>query len=258
MNVDPKQLKAEQAQAAERLKDAKKTGRDAQRFVKRLEKKLQENRDQLDQVGRTLNRLAATGTAADAGILQSEKDHLEGMILAATAILEAENDSADDLLIVRAAQTEAEHRVKQASIDILAEVSAEVTRLAKALGIRDVETVTLKRNAHVDVTKGGSLSKWKDLSPGERLRLRIATVIALSRSAQSLGMGRHPGLLLIDSPGREEIQPEHLHEIISELVRLTDDYSDCQMFISMTGDPSDLKGVPDSRIRYAKKGKFLW
>ncbi|WP_299620443.1 hypothetical protein [Pelagibius sp.] len=258
VKVDPKELEAERAQAEERLKDAKKTDRDAERFVKRLETKLQESRNRLNDVGLTLNQLAAAGTAADAGILQSERDHLEGMIQAATAILEAENDSANDLLVVRAARDEAEHRVKQASIEIMAEVSSEVTRLCKGLGIRDVESVTLKRNAHVDVVKGGSLSKWKDLSPGEKLRLRIATVIALSRGAQSLGMGRHPGLLLIDSPGREEIQPEHLHEIISELVKLTADYPDYQMFISMTGVPSDLDGVPSSRIRYAEKGSSLW
>lgn len=258
VQVDPKEVAAEQAQAAERLKEAKQTERDAERFVKKLEKQITTGRDNLEKVGQTLNRLAAAGTAADAGILQSEKDRLEGMIEAANAILEAEDDSADDLLIVRAAQEEAAQRVEKASITVMAEISQEVTRLSKALGMRDVESVTLKRNAHVNVVKGGSLSKWKDLSPGEKLRLRIATVIALSRGAQSLGMGRHPGFLLIDSPGREEMQPEHLHETISELVKLTQDYPDYQMFIAMTGHPSDLTSVPHDRIRHAKKGDFLW
>ncbi|WP_341235978.1 hypothetical protein [uncultured Sulfitobacter sp.] len=258
VQVDPKEIAAEQAQAAERLKEAKKTERDAERFVKKLERQISTGRDDLETVGQTLNRLAAAGTAADAGILQSEKDRLQGMIEAATAILEAEDDSADDLLIVRAAQDEAELRVKQASTTVMGEISQEVTRLSRALGIRDVESVTLKRNAHVEVVKGGSTSKWKDLSPGEKLRLRIATVIALSRGAKSLGMGRHPGLLLIDSPGREEMQPEHVHEIISELVKLTQDYPDYQMFISMTGVPADLHGVGADRIRHAKKGEFLW
>ena len=258
VQIDSKEIAAEQAQAAERLKEAKKTERDAERFVKKLEKQISTGRDDLENVGQTLNRLAAAGTAADAGILQSEKDRLQGMIEAASAILEAEDDSADDLLIVRAAQDEAELRVKQASTTVMGEISQEVTRLAKALGMRDVESVTLKRNAHVNVVKGGSQSKWKDLSPGEKLRLRIATVIALSRGTQSLGMGRHPGLLLIDSPGREEMQPEHLHETISELVKLTQDYPDYQMFIAMTGVPSDLEAVPDDRIIHAKKGQFLW
>ena len=258
VQTDPKKAVAEQTQAAERLTSAKKTERDAERFVKRLDKKLEDGRQDLERVGQTLNRLAAAGTAADAGILQSEKDRLEGMIQAVTALIEAEDDSADDLLIVRAAQDEAEQRVKQASTVVMAEISEEVTRIAKTLGMRDVESVTLKRNAHVDVLKGGSRSKWKDLSPGEKLRLRIATVIALSRGAKSLGMGRHPGLLLIDSPGREEMQPEHLHETISELVKLTKEYPDYQMFIAMTGIPSDLDGVPADRIRHAEKGEFLW
>jgi hypothetical protein len=258
VQTDPKAAAAEKFQRDERLKEAKKTERDAERFVKRLEKKQVAARESLEAVGHTLTRLAAAGTAADAGLLQSEKDRLEGMIQAASAILEAEDDTADDLLIVRAAQNEAEGRVKQASIAVMAEISEEVTRLAKALGIRDVESVTLKRNAHVSVVKGGSLSNWKDLSPGEKLRLRIATVIALSRGAKSLGMGRHPGLLLIDSPGREEVQPEHLEEIIAQLVNLTEEYPDYQMFIAMTGVPGDLQTVDADRIRFAEKGQFLW
>jgi len=256
--ADPQAATAERLQRDERLKEAKKTERDANRFVKRQEKKQVATREELDAVGQILTRLAASRTAADAGLLQSEKDRLEGMIQAATAILEAEDDTADDLVIVRAAQNEAEERVKQASISVMAEVSEEVTRLAKSLGIRDVESVTLKRNAHVEVVKGGSLSKWKDLSPGEKLRLRIATVIALSRGAKSLGMGRHPGLLLIDSPGREEVQPEHLEEIIAELVNLTNEYPDYQMFIAMTGIPDDLQTVDADRICFAEKGAFLW
>lgn len=256
--ADPQAVAAEKLQRDERLKDAKKTERDADRFVRRQEKKQATAREELEAVGQTLTRLAAAGTAADAGLLQSEKDRLEGMIQAATAILEAEDDTADDLVIVRAAQNEAEERVKQASISVMAEISEEVTRLAKSLGIRDVESVTLKRNAHVEVVKGGSLSKWKDLSPGEKLRLRIATVIALSRGAKSLGMGRHPGLLLIDSPGREEVQPEHLEEIITELVNLTKEYPDYQMFIAMTGVPDNLQAVDAARIRFAEKGTFLW
>ncbi|SFU15513.1 hypothetical protein SAMN05444141_11141 [Pseudovibrio denitrificans] len=258
VQADPNAAAAEKLRRDERLKDAKKTERDAERFVKRLVEKQVAAREALDAVGQTLTRLAAAGTAADAGLLQSEKDRLEGMIQAVTAILEAEDDTADDLLIVRAAQNEAEERVKQASISVMAEISEEVTRLAKALGIRDVESVTLKRNAHVNVVKGGSVSKWKDLSPGEKLRLRIATVIALSRGPKSLGMGRHPGLLLIDSPGREEMQQEHLEETIAELVNLTKEYPDYQMFIAMTGVPSDLQTVDTDRIRFAEKGQFLW
>lgn len=255
---DPNAILAEKELAQAHLKGAKKVESDAERFLKRVRKELEDARLKLNEVGQKLNSLAASGTAADTALLQSENDRLEGTISAVRALIEAEDDSSDDLAIVRAALEEAEKRVKESSVAVMEEVSREVTRLSKSLGMRDVVSVTLKRNAHVEVMKGGSRSKWKDLSPGERLRLRIATVIALSRGAKSLGMGRHPGLFLIDSPGREEVQPEDLRETISELVKLATEYPDNQMFIAMTGTPTDLPMVNQAHIRFAKKGEPLW
>lgn len=255
---DPDEVAAQLQQAEERLTLARKTEKDATKFVNKLGRNMALARDELEVVGQTMNELAAAGTAADAGLLQTEKDRLQGMIEAARAIFESVDDNTDELAIVKAASDEANQRVQTAAISVMKEISGEVTRISQTLGMKDVESVTLKRNAHVEIVKGASLSKWKDLSPGERLRLRIATVIALSRGSQKMGMGRHPGLLLIDSPGREEMQPDDLKQTINELIGLTAEYPDTQMFIAMTGKPSDLSGVASDRIVHAAKGKKLW
>lgn len=183
---DPAAVAAQLQQAEERLTLARKTEKDATKFVNKLERNMTSARDELEVVGRTMNELVTAGTAADAGLLQTDKDRLQGMIEAARAIFESVEDNTDELVIVKAASDEANERVQAAAISVMQEISAEVTRIAKTLGMKDVESVTLKRNAHVDIMKGGSLSKWKDLSPGERLRLRIATVIALSRGSQKM------------------------------------------------------------------------
>ena len=64
---------------------------------------------------------------------------------------------------------------------------------------------------------GGAESNFGSLSPGEQLRLRIATLVALLRIGQTQGIGRFPALLLIDSPGSEEMVEADAAEILGEL-----------------------------------------
>lgn len=59
-------------------------------------------------------------------------------------------------------------------------------------------------------------------TPGEKLCLRIALVIALLRVAEAHGVGRHPGLLLVDSIGAEETEADDLAELMRHLVEVTE------------------------------------
>lgn len=54
------------------------------------------------------------------------------------------------------------------------------------------------------------------------------------------------------------MQPDDLKRTINELIGLTAEYPDTQMFIAMTGNPSDLSGVASERIVHAAKGQKLW
>ena len=64
-----------------------------------------------------------------------------------------------------------------------------------------LEGARLKGNTHLDLVKGGVTVPFGEQTAGEKARLKIATTLALIKIAEQRGIGRHPGLLLIDSPG---------------------------------------------------------
>lgn len=245
------------AEARERVDQARKDERAAQALTKRRMTRLERIRCELDTVGNELESILTAGTAADTDTLRSERDRLVGRLDILRELVDEAADPAEGV-ILGAARDEAQERVEGAATEVLDDVATEMTRIVRRLGMSDVEHIRLKRNAHVDVTKGGSISKWGDLAPGEQLRLRLATVIALSRNAERQGVARHPGLLLIDSPGREEMKDANIQDALAELVTLTKEDDRLQIFIAMRGEPSDLPSVPADRIISAPSGGTLW
>jgi hypothetical protein len=215
-------------------------------------------RAKLSKAGELLNSLASSGTAGDLQVLERRRERLEGMLEVANAVVNADSADSDDLVILKAAEDEAQARISESAGHVLSRVSEEVKRVVKRLGMRDVEAVDLKRNAHVDIVKGGTPSTWKGLSAGEQLRVRIATVIALVRIAQEYGVGRHPGLLMIDSPGTEEVAEGNLVDMLEELKNVTNETDGLQMFVVLRGAADLFSGLPADRLRSAGPGEYLW
>lgn len=122
------------------------------------------------------------------------------MLEVARAVLGTEDSEDGALTIISAALDEADVRVREASFVVLSRVSQEITRLIRAFEMRNVDSVSIDRAAHVTVRSGGIATSFTHLSTGEQLRLRIATVLPLVRIGKEHGTGRHPGLLFIDSP----------------------------------------------------------
>lgn len=255
---DDNVIEAEIEMAKSRLSEAKGLESDAILMVVRREAELKDARGILTDAGIKLNGLASSGTAGDLQVLDRRRERLEGMLEMANAVVNADLADSDDLDILEAAEEEAQSRIDDTAGQVLARVSDEVMRIVKRLGMADVEAVELKRNAHVSVLKGGTPSKWGGLSAGEQLRMRIATVIALVRIAHAHGVGRHPGLLMIDSPGTEEVAEENLANILEELKNVTNETAGLQMFVVMRGDPSRFSDLPAGHLRSAGPGEYLW
>jgi hypothetical protein len=212
----------------------------------------------LNEAGELLNRLASSGTAGDLQALERRRERLEGMLEVANGVVNADTSDHDDLAVLQASEEEALARIQDTAKQVFGRVSDEVKRIVERLGMRDVETIELKRNANVTITKGGSVSSFGGLAAGEQLRLRIATVIALVRIARDHGVGRHPGLLLIDSPGNEELANSVLIEMLAELKDVVADTPGVQMFVAMRGDPNLFSELPRHRLKIAGAGEYLW
>lgn len=99
----------------------------------------------------------------------------------------------------------------------LDEISTEIATLARSFGSDNLDTVALLGNCSMKVIKGGFSANYGTLTPGEKLRLKLATNIALIKYGYVQGIGRHPGLLFIDSPAAEEIPEGNLKTMLQAL-----------------------------------------
>lgn len=222
-----------------------------------LKQKFEQARIDLENAAEELAKLSTSGTAQDEQKLRLEAARTEGMLDAVSKLVETDTGEEAELAVLAAADECAKDLVTAAAEDVLKRSSTLIRDLVTRLGMRDVEEVALKRNAHVDLRKGGSESNFGRLSAGERLRVRIATVIALLQASKQFGAGRHPGLLVIDSPAKEEMADANVEEMLDSLSELAE-VVDVQLFIAFRGTARALKHFPKERCLLAEGKDTLW
>jgi hypothetical protein len=160
--------------------------------------------------------------------------------------------------ILSAAHSEADERLRDARGDLFDDLNRLATEIGQQLGIATLTGVEIDGAAHVKVYKGGTKTSFSNCSPGEQLRLRVAVVVAMLRVGQDRGVGRHPGLLIIDSPAAEETNDNDAGVIMDNLHQITEIVPGLQV-IAATARPSLLDGVvPAHHIRQVTGASQLW
>lgn len=209
-------------------------------------------------VARSADALLASQRAAELDIAR-----VEGALEQLSRAEGRTGDSNEQLLtrrerILQAAENLARSRVQQSQAELLARVSNEVLELGQQFGIEALERVTLRGNATLVVYKGGERTSYSRCTRGEQLRLKVATAVALLRVGFADGVGRHPGLLLVDSPGAEEAASENLDAMLSALKHVTADVPYLQVVVA-TRSPESLQALLDEdRRRIAPVGGYVW
>lgn len=169
----------------------------------------------------------------------------------------------DDLISIQSqvfecAVSETDRRVKAVQEGLLDEVSKKILEYSKRFGMENYTKVVLRGNANLPIEKGGESTSFSKVTPGEKLRLKVATVLSLLSVAESRGLGRHPGLLLIDSPGAQEVAPGDLEQLISGLAEVTGELGHLQVFVGALASPAITHNISASRMRYAHGHDSLW
>lgn len=165
---------------------------------------------------------------------------------------------AEALKVLKAGTKILEEDHQTASESLFADVNREIADLGRRFGIDSLESVKINRAAHLEVTKGGDRPKpFGEQSPGERLRLRIAVVIALLRVGAAHNVSTHPGLLLIDSPKAEEVQDLDIRRLLGELSELAA-HNHLQVLITTRDFELVHDVLPEQNIIEAPEGKPLW
>ncbi|WP_351230133.1 hypothetical protein [Streptomyces sp. NPDC002133] len=205
---------------------------------------------------------SAQSVLPDASLLrrQLELERLRGQLKErasthARATAATEPDAEERIL--EAARKEADVRAQKAGKPIMDRVSAEIYTLAVRLGYNALQGVKLQSNGVMKLHKDDGPTYFMDVSDGEQLRLRMATLLALLRVGQKHG-GRHPGLLLIDSAGAQEMIRTDLAETLEQLKAICAETEGLQIIAATANRDLARTVIPNDRARIAEEGAYMW
>jgi hypothetical protein len=226
-------------------------------FVNELKGLMQAEQDRMLRARAELGAAPASSGLRERRDIELEIAKLEGMLKAHSETVEAPAE-APDRPVVAAAHDIAKQEMDDAASKLLSKLNDEVLSLAHSFGFVSLEAVRIDAQARMSLRKGGESAVFGDVTKGERLRLRIATAIALLRIGKRLGVGRHPGLLIIDSPGAEETDDSNLEAFLQELRRIAEDEVGIQVFVSSAKASEVAAVLKPENCRVAAKGEYLW
>jgi len=191
-------------------------------------------------------------------LLANEIAVLEGRLEEAGFDPGSDDVTDDEAAVLKAIVSETETRSKAVRDEFLGEVSASLLHFAQRFGMHSLSKAQLRGNANLILTKGGAETSFSKVTKGERLRLKVATVLAMIQVGERRGVGRHPGLIMIDSPAAQEIAPEDLRELLSGLKDIRDELPHLQIFVAGVTSKAMIDHVPESHRREATNGGYLW
>ncbi len=190
--------------------------------------------------------------------LEMEQARLQGRVEQAQSVALPSAEQDDRYTVIACARTEAERRRAAAAKNLLEELSKEIVYVAHRFGFSQLEQASPKLNATLAMRVAGKDSNFGRRSPGEKLRLKLAMVIALLRVGERLGIGRHPGLLLVDSPGGEEMVELDVGNVLKELEDLGKEIPNLQV-VCATARADDVRSLlPEERIIHGHDWIEVW
>lgn len=186
---------------------------------------------------------------------------LEGRLEEAEASISPDaqaNDQSEELKVLSAVVRETESRVKAVQDGLLKDVSERLVEYANAFGMENLSEASLKGNASLSLIKGGAPTSYSKVTEGEKLRLKVATVLAMIEIAEEQGIGRHPGLLMIDSPAAQEVSPVDVDHLVAGLQSVFTKLPHFQVFVAGISSKAITDHIPKAHRREVAGNAFLW
>ncbi|KQS76427.1 hypothetical protein [Rhizobium sp. Leaf383] len=220
-----------------------------------VEEKQNELRQTEASLAETRERLRSAETAATDW---KEALKLDAQIEEVRRLLDDEANEVDrDLVVLKAAEAATSAQFAEDQKVILKEVSELIVEFARSFGMRALEKVEMAGTA-MKVFKGGSVQNFGSCTSGERARLKLSATLAMVQVAERRGIGRHPGLLFIDSPGAGETADENLSQMVEGLAKLPAVLPAVQVFITSISNPALLDHVPCDNVKHPGDDGFVW
>lgn len=216
-------------------------------------------RDEMREAEASCRRLeAALAEPSEAYPLEVQLIGTEARREELVAEEEAPSEPVDDQAVLKIAEKVTREAFKPLQDDLLAEVSALIKDYAVRFGVESLEDVRLQGNTTLVLMKGGGKTSFTKQTEGEKVRLKIAATLALIKVAERRGLGRHPGLLLIDSPGSNEMVGQDYESLVAGLAEITKEIGHLQVFVAAINNETIRGHVPRERLLYAEGDEYLW
>lgn len=188
--------------------------------------------------------------------IQLEQARLQGQLDSPQPVGDSNLTSETIRALDAALETLKEVTTKEAR-QLFADLDAEILAIGRRLGIDNLDSVKLNRNGGMEVTTAGVGESFKQLSGGERVRLRIAVVVALLRIGHRSGVGSHPGLVLLDSPG-DELTVDAEATLLRELHALAGELPALQVLVASDEPDAVQRHLDDDHVYSSLDGSPLW
>lgn len=213
-------------------------------------------RDRVNALAAELTTASQADEFTDRMQIQLEQSRLQGR-LENLPRGEVTTESSETIRVLEAALEVLKDVTAEEAGQLFTELDAEILTIGRKLGIDNLDSVRLDRNGGMSVVTAGVEESFKNLSGGERVRLRVAVVAALLRVGHRSGVGSHPGLVLLDSPG-DELTVEAEATLLRELDSLKDELPTLQVLVA-SDEPAAVQGhLGDDHVYSSLDGSPLW
>lgn len=168
------------------------------------------------------------------GRLEAERESAERMVSEDTGssniktLLRRKQVLGTVLRHLRTLHADLNERMKQ-------EFAKRVQQYCTTIGFPGLEGIRLDSNLKPKIQQNGKTYVFEELSPGEKVRFVLAFYLALAiATGEDLEYGAHPGLLLIDSPGKEEMVAKDFEAVVNLLGLIEQKHADTLQVIVAT------------------------
>ncbi len=176
---------------------------------------------------------------------------LEELRTDTTSALEVTSAPSDDTLrILQSAEKLTKVMMDALQTKLMSELEREVFGLTERFGVRNLSSFSFKAHK-MAMTQGGVETTFSGLNSGENLRMRVATALATLKVARSSGFGRHPGLIVLDSPAASEMSPEDFTALLGAVSTTVEEIPGIQVLVGALLRPELEPVIPANHRRVA-------
>ncbi|KXH79703.1 coiled-coil domain-containing protein [Chryseobacterium kwangjuense] len=152
------------------------------------------------------------------------------------------------------------NRRRNAGANILKELEDIMLGQLHALGLPSYTGVEINPdNFVIRYHQGLIVSNFSDISEGEQLRAKLALYLSLIELDLSKGLGRHPRLIILDSPTKEEGDLQFVEGLKNALIHIEKNFADKVQVIVGTAN-RELRTVINNpeKLEYRGKSEFMF